>query len=224
MVAVDGVVACSMLLGMVVGLMLMVGALVRRIGVLGATVSGFAGLVLIPASFPIINLAFPPERMALLYVVGDRVAPDYTDGDVMVTSSSISVSPGRIVLHRNFSQGGLAFDGLKTPIRLRRVASSGGGIVWLEPTIDNNGSSTGNQQVPTSQLVAGAVFKLPYLALPLRWLQTGKHLVSGLPSRLAQLSAFLTKATALSTHRSTGEDPGLVVRPLSDHDPDRLDL
>ena len=76
------------------------------------------------AAFPVINTAFPPGRVAVLYVVGDRVLPDFADGDVsrpsagpvtedcgscqaIITSQYINpVTAGEIVLHKNHSAGG----------------------------------------------------------------------------------------------------------------------
>lgn len=75
-------------------------------------------------AFPVINTAFPPGRVAVLYVVGDRVLPDFADGDVsrpsagpvpegsglcqaIITSQHITpVTAGEIVLHKNHSAGG----------------------------------------------------------------------------------------------------------------------
>jgi len=133
-----------------------------------------AVLIATCGTFPIINMAFPPHHLALLYVVGNRMQPSYNDGDVMVTVSSYDrLRKGDIVLHRNNSNGGIAFDGLQTPIRLRKV------LLVTESNItirsDSRGVETGDQVVTRSAVLAKAVLRVPHAALPLRYMQWATH-------------------------------------------------
>jgi len=179
------------------------GGLCRTLMKRGLTV--FIALLFSSIAFPVINTAFPPNRVAVLYVVGDRVLPDFADGDAILTSQHISpIVPGEIVLHKNHSAGGFHFEGLSTPIRLRRVAEASSrasalhhpdcvtadpdACVTLHPTVDNSGETdTGFQTVPRDQIIAKASLKIPYFAKPLRWAQQGSHAVRQLPGMLVEV-------------------------------------
>merc|ERR1712166_96929 len=91
------------------------GSLCRTLMKRGLTV--FIALLFSSIAFPVINTAFPPNRVAVLYVVGDRVLPDFADGDAILTSQHINpIAPGEIVLHKSHSAGGFHFEGLRTRI------------------------------------------------------------------------------------------------------------
>ena len=60
-----------------------------RLGnVIRACVAVPAVLIATCGTFPVINMFFPPHNLALLYVVGNRMQPNFNDGDVMVTVSA----------------------------------------------------------------------------------------------------------------------------------------
>jgi len=156
-------------------------------------------------SFPIINMCFPPHHLALLYVVGDRLQPHFCDGDIMATVSVLEpLVPGDVVLHRNHTNGGLLFDGVKTPIRLRKVLEVGRSVqsarvqnVTLQSTSDHNGVATGDQVVMRRDVLAKAVIRIPGFAIPLRWLQQGIHRVHKLPLPSAMATTVVDVGLAM---------------------------
>jgi len=135
------------------------------------------------ATFPFFNVFASPDHPMLLYVVGDRLAPLFTDGDVLVTGDKHErIAPGVVVLIRNQTNGGFSFDGHKTPIRLRQVLElydsqdpTGShrvvDSVKLRSTTDERHRPTGDQVVPFSFVLACAAYRIPFMARPLRMVQ-----------------------------------------------------